>query len=380
MTSRERIFTALKGEKVDRIPWIPLCYRDFFLSIPEYKRKFPLKWQEGEAVSEDLEQEELKFRVDFYNNIGADFMNWGPMGCVKTEMKNVRTKRRHSGNNLYIEYKTPNGVLEETFLFSEPSQTLFRKDFLLRRDKDFEVYRYILENTLLKPDVIKAQIFLDIVGEKGVIFLDGIAPPLHYLLNDLLGIEALSYALFDEKKEVLEILEIQESLNLERCRMLAALPMQIFLHQAVWDVGNISPLYYEKYYLPPLKFYNSILHKHGKICLDHLSGQKIKNYLKLIEKSGLDALYGLNYPSLPGDIPISELIKRWMSKGLIPVVGLNCDFLVSTSESKIAEMTKRFLDETGGKPVILGTADDVVYGTEVKKLEVVSDTIRKFYG
>jgi hypothetical protein len=43
-------------------------------------------------------------------------------------------------------------------------------------------------------------------------------------------------------------------------------------------------------------------------------------------------------------------------------------------------MTKRFFDETGGKPVILGTADDVVYGTEVKKLEVVSDTIRKFYG
>lgn len=327
-----------------------------------------------------MEEEELRFRVDFYKNIGADFMNWGPMGCIKTEMRNVTVKRKQKGNNLLIKYETPQGNLEEAFVFSIPSQTLFRKNFLIKRNEDFKVYKYILENTVLKMDFSKANTFLNIVGDNGAIFLDGIAPPLHPWVNDLLGIKELTYALLDQKKELGELLETQENKNLERCKILSSLPVKVFLHQATWDVGNISPDYYQKYYLPYLKKYNKILHHKGKKCLDHLSGQKIKPFLELIENTNLDGLYGLTYPSPPGDISFAELSKRLIREKMIPIGGLNCDFLANASSNEVAEMTKRFLEETGGKPSILGTADDVVYGTQVKKLETISETIRKFYG
>ena len=66
MSTRERILKALKGERASPIPWIPLCYRDFFLSLPEYRKRF-----EGEGWEDD--ERELAFRLNFYRSIGADY-------------------------------------------------------------------------------------------------------------------------------------------------------------------------------------------------------------------------------------------------------------------------------------------------------------------
>ena len=79
MTSRECILAIFEGKKTERIPWIPLCSRTFFLSIPEYRKKFkpmsPAGSQPG--LSKELIWKESEFRVKFYQKIGADFMDWG---------------------------------------------------------------------------------------------------------------------------------------------------------------------------------------------------------------------------------------------------------------------------------------------------------------
>ena len=55
MTSRERILAVLRGEKPDRVPWIPLCSWTYFESVPEYS-----------AGSDWMSLEGMKARVNFY--------------------------------------------------------------------------------------------------------------------------------------------------------------------------------------------------------------------------------------------------------------------------------------------------------------------------
>lgn len=39
MTSRERILAVLEHHLPDKIPWIPVATRTFFLSLPDYRRR-----------------------------------------------------------------------------------------------------------------------------------------------------------------------------------------------------------------------------------------------------------------------------------------------------------------------------------------------------
>jgi len=375
MTSRERILNTLRGKKVDRIPWLPVCTRTFFLSLPEYQKKFPYKWwNEDGGISEELIEEELTFRIDFYKNIGIDFMQWG--GKSVNIKRNVKIKRQKKDNELIVKYETPEGNLEETFTFSEESQTPYRKTYLLKSEKDFKVYKYILENTKVKKNFSSVENQLKIIGENGVIFAgEEVFPPMHFYVNDSLGIENLVFFLLDKNKELEELLEIQENIVIETTSLLTESPLEIFLHGATWDIGRISPKIYEKYYLPCFKRYNRILHEKGKICLDHLSGQRIKPFLGLIEHGEFDGIYGFVFPSLKGDIPLKELVKRWKEKKIIPMGGLDPNFLAVSKPDEIKNRVKRLIEEVGDKPFILGTSDDVVYGTPLKNLEAVSEAL-----
>lgn len=379
MTSRERILKALKGEKVDRIPWVPLCSRTFFLSLPEYKKRFPLKWWEkNEGLSEDLREEELRFRVNFYRKIGADFIQWGGGDACKIERPNIKAERKQKNNNLFIKYKTPIGELSEELVFTRESHTLYRKNYLLKGTQDFSIYKYLIKDTVFTSCNEKAQRLLDIIGESGVIFSTTADPPLQDWICSLLGTEGTIFGLFDHKKEIEELIELQHKKNLEYCKILAKSPLKIFLHQASWNIGRISPKIYKKYYSPYLKKYNGILHQRNKICLDHISGERLKPYISLIEGINLDGLCGFVFPPRHGDLKLSDICARWEEK-MIVIGGLDSDFLARAKVEEVKEKTKQILDEIGSaKNFILGAADDIVYGTPIENLEAVSIAIQEY--
>lgn len=379
MTSRARILKALKREKTALIPWIPLCSRTFFLSLPKYRKKFPLRWgEENGGLSEDFIKEELEFRVNFYREIGADFMQWGGGNACRIEMPHIRVQRKKKGNNLLVKYRTPIGELSQEFVFTYESQTLYNKDYLLKSVQDFPIYQYLIEDTVFRPQYRTAQNFLDIVGEDGVIFSDMADPPLQDWICDVLGTESIVFGLHDYKRKIDELVQLKDKRNLEYSKILAKSPLRIFLHQATWSIGRISPKIYKEYYSPYLKKYNEIMHRQGGICLDHASGERLNPYLRLIESVTLDGLYGLVFPSRPGDPKLSDICIHWKDK-MTGMGGMDPHFLATANVNQIKEKTKRILEEVEPfSNFILGTADDVVYGTPVQNLEAISSVVRSF--
>ena len=121
-------------------------------------------------------------------------------------------------------------------------------------------------------------------------------------------------------------------------------------------------------------------HREEKICLDHISGQKIKLFLEGIEQAEMDGFYGFTFPAVDGDISLAEVTRRWQIKKIVPMGRLSPHFLATSTPEEVSEMTKRILDQVKDMPFLLGTADDTIFATPIKNLEVVSNTIRAFYG
>lgn len=323
-------------------------------------------------------KEELDFRVNFYREIGTDFMQWEGGNACRIEMPHVKMQREQKGNNLLVKYRTPIGELWQEFVFTYESQTFYNKDYLLKSVQDFPIYRYLIEDTVFTPQYRTAQDLLDIIGENGIIFSDGAVPPLEDWICNVLGTEGTVFGLHDYKREIDELVQLKDKRNLEYSKILAKSPLKIFLLAATWSIGRISPKIYKEYYSPYLKKYNEIIHRQGGICLDNASGECLSPYLGLIESVAMDGLYGLVFPSRPGDPKLSGMCIRWKDK-MTGMGGIDPHFLATANVNQIKERTKRILEEV--RPFfnfILGTADDVVYGTPVQNLEAVSTVVRDF--
>jgi len=185
------------------------------------------------------------------------------MSGFEEKIKNVKVESEKEGNDLVVRYETPVGGLQMIYSGGPEYHMPYCTESLLKTDEDFEIYKYVLENTEFAVDSAKVQKVMDVLGEDGVIFSGIPDAPIHNYLYDLFGEEIFFLMLFDnEKKKILETLfDIQDRNNIEACHLLAKLPLKTFLHQCTWDIGLISPDMYKGQSPPFLKKYNQILHR-----------------------------------------------------------------------------------------------------------------------
>ena len=368
MTSRERIIAVLRGNKPDRIPWIPLCSWTYFESLPDYREAS--NWGLPEA---------LKLRIDFYKNkIRADYMQWGGGSCYRTKTSaKVEVKNTRRGNTIYTEYRTPFGSLTSEMVYSETAHTTYHTKDLLENVQDLKIYQYMVENKSYEPiyDGLAEQ--LNILGEAGVFFISAPPPPLKSFLLGTMRLKNAIYAIYDHKPEFDNLVKAIDSKNQEIYRILAESPGEIFLDAAVTGTGMISPKIFEEYYLPYTKKYAEILHKKGKLYINHASGEPVGNILEMIKMTDIDGLYGLSYPPV-GDIKISG-VRGGLGENIAVMGGLDSDFIATKTVREIQDRTRFILSDVApGHNFMLATADDTPYGTPIENLKAVSDVVQEF--
>lgn len=379
MTPKQRILAVLRGAKPDRIPWIPLLSGTYFSSLPEYQRQFGLTWRDGHVRL----LETLAFRVSFYRSLGADYMDWGAIPPYEVRNDHVKVREEVHDARAFVYYETPVGTLVQERALSEEAKTVFPVTSLIRSPRDCEVYRYILEHNQIIERYDLVQQYLDIVGENGVPFFVVPSPPIKgWLLSELL-LEDMVYMRADHAEALAALEEQQHQQNLRVYEICANSPADVFLDYAVTGTGMISPAIFRQHYLPYTQRYAKILHQGGKLYLNHCSGEGLRSILEMIAVSGVDGLYGISLPHFGhGDSTLAEL-RQALGPDITLVAGIEPHLLATGSVEQIKEATKYILDEcarVGGR-VMLGTVDDVPYGTPPANVAAVSEVVEKYgYG
>ena len=189
-----------------------------------------------------------------------------------------------------VTWHTPRGELRRTYKL-DAEGTWSEYGHMVRRLEELAIVRSIVENTEFVPRFERIERFLAETEGFGVCDVVVFRSPFGKLVHEYMGFEALTYALFDHEREVLEFLEFQEHFDLRLVELACRAPASIVIISDHADENLIAPPWYRRFCLPYYQKACALIHRAGKYASTHLDGN-FRGYLPFIGESGFDLLDG----------------------------------------------------------------------------------------
>ncbi len=300
MTRRERILAASRKQSADRLP--------FF----HYWRHSQIGWAERECRNKGMG------------------MNW-LRPCYNATMHGVEVSERRtvaSGQTLVRRtYSTPVGSVyeverQESGVGQWHAQRSWRDvspwqtERLIKQPEDYEVVRYMVENTEYRADYFPIEQAMEWLGEDGVV-LDALPhSPLQMLMIDWVGSEGGRFFFHHaDYPELVEDLYRAISRSRESLYDIAAKsPAPITMCGDNMDGFLVNPKLFQNYFMPEYQRQAEVLHRHGKLMAVHMDG-RVGNLKHLIAQTPIDIIEALHPPPM-GDLPIAEALGLWRDKAV----------------------------------------------------------------
>ena len=361
-TMRASVLDAFRTKEPTCDQFMPLCFFDYFTDMPGY------------AEADD----ELAFRVAFYESIGATFMDWCGGNAYRGETDpsvKVTTTDENDGLRGIETFETPVGSLTQVFERRLDLNAAFIVKPMLESEADLRVYRYIIEAETVIPTPEAAQKWLDTVGGAGVAMQPGCCQPFHRLLYSFGPEKFLVMAMEGLSETVMELFPVIHTQGIAQAQALAESPIKAINHQASWDIGQLSPALFGEYYVPYLREYTDILHATGTLSGDHISGHDVIPFAEQFEASGMDFLYGINLTpdSAAG---LRDLADTWRGQ-LLMCLGVDPMALWYNDIDECRRQLELFRSVFGDRHAIFATADAAVAGTPPEKLQLAVDILTR---
>ncbi len=289
MTSKQRLLSALKGEKVDYIPFSPnLAY--YFDFLPEETRN--------------------KGIFDYIVNMGADPLMRGDVQAFEIKQNKCSTKVMQNGNKIYTTITTPKGNLNLEQTCVELTKTCFISKHPVSTIEGIELLKLYFEDLDVLPQIVSANEKIKDLGEKGLqlaILGIGLKSAFQSLLEHWIGIENLVYLCMDYPDEIDELLKIMQAKNLKTVEYTANSNISACISWEDSSTTNLSPAMYEKYIAPEISNWCKILKQVDKFYVQHACGH-IKDLLVPMAKQGISGIESI-CPPPTGNITIKQAVQ-----------------------------------------------------------------------
>ena len=354
MTGRERLMRVYRGKLADRVPWAPIM--------------------DDKTLSEYDDDTQKKGGIEFMRRIGADILG---RQCVVNSESNMPvngslTKDKTDPSIVSREIRTKLGTIKSKkhgHAIVEP---------LLKTPKCFEVYKYLYENQTFSIDVNKFFEMEKRVGENGVTAVPISCTPVQALVQDLMGVEAFTYALNDYPSEMEELIACMHNKNKEMYKLVAKSPAEIVIPVENTSTTMISPDIYRKYSMGHVKDFVDIMHANGKVAVVHMCGL-INDLLPLINKTGLDGIDCLTPPPT-GNTDFRDAYRiiggHLMIHGMLdPTEWLPSSCSLDDVKANIHKLLRPDIID---KPFVFCTASDGMPGVPLEKYEAIRQTMCEY--
>lgn len=348
MTPKERILTAICGERVDRVPFT-IYYEVNIISPGELERHL--------------------------RNEGMGIVKWCQLW--KTEYKNVvfESKRYWQGNELTIRetIKTPLGEVWRTLIPGMAYETTWVKDFYVKNSDDYKIMEFMIRDAIYHPDYERFYKLEKELGEDGIIVTHIGYSPFQRMWIELMGVERLSFDLFDKKKEFHSLYETILEKQKEIWKIVADSPAQLVEYGGNISGDIIGPERFSQYHLPVYNEFASLLHKKGKYLAVHMDGM-LANLKEVIKKTEIDIIEAFTPPPT-GNLSLREARSLWKDK----VIWINFPSSIHMSPpEKIRAHTINLLQEAiPGDRFLIGITENIPETVLERSLKTISQTLQE---
>ncbi|MCM8833645.1 MAG: hypothetical protein NC816_07005 [Candidatus Omnitrophica bacterium] len=347
MNVKERVLNVFNGLKVDRIPF--LSYPGL-IPIGEHERNlrnngFGYWWIVSPLI---IKNKKVERKTTYFYKDGKEYFK----------------------NTL----KTAYGEIYEIFEQGGGYGTSLKKIFLLKEEKDYEIYEKIIKTE--EFDVNK-ELYKEIesnLGDDGVIVSWLPKTPFQSILYELVGPENYAFHLFDYKENFLYLYQLLFKRYLKICEILSETEFEFF--EIVDNITSemIGLERFKKFILPVYKVVCEIFHQKNKKVGSHMDGN-LKILKEEIKETNLDFIDAFSpYPDT--DLSLKEAKKLWDDK----IIMINYPSSVHIrGENEIKKITENLLEESyPSDKFIINITENIPMQYWKKSLKIINETLIKY--
>jgi hypothetical protein len=364
MTYRERIWAAIRGEPMDRIPWAP---------------RWEL-WYEA-AMRDGRLPERYRSRsfLDLTRDLGMGIKgNRGPL--YRSELCDVEVRERTKGDETLTEYETPVGTVSTRFritpdLEQQGVRGLELGHMIVQRE-DYGPVLFMVEHTKLTPIPEEFLAYEEYIDDDGVAMAESGDCPVHRIMREFTGYQNFYYQLYDHPQQIEKLLGALTEQGEEILQIAIQSPAQIIRHDGNYDAQLTPPPIYEEYFLPWFQRFTGALHAAGKVVCTHTDGHN-DGLMELILESGFDIAEAFTSPPMT-NIGVAQARAVWGDRITIWGGIASTMMSVSVPEEEFEAHVRQVLSEAvPGDHFILGTGDNVPTDSSLERIQRVTELVEE---
>lgn len=345
MTLKERIWGAILGKKIDRVPFTT------------YPGLFPER--------EPLVKEGLigtMNRISVYKESSS--------GNIKVSSEEYQEGNEKRSRRIF---RTPVGEVQEVLRTGGGYGSSLRCEYLIKKPEDYEVVKYIVQHRQYTPNYDGILATEEAVGDDGVVVGNMKYSPIQEMLVMLMGTERFSIDYYERRDLFDSLYEAITEKDREIYPIAAEAPTAAVIYGGNVTSEIMGIERFDKYCVPRYNEVGAMLHKKGKLLGVHFDGN-LQGLIKSIADSELDFMCAFN-PAPDGDTSVKEAREAWPDK----VISINFTSSVHLAEPEaIREHTIELLKQAyPGERFIIGITENVPDHVRQTSMNIIAQTLRE---
>ena len=392
-THKARVLAALRGELVDRLPYVPRL--DLWYLANSTAGTLPKQYV-GLPMNEIARAEGWAFYHRFCDNqldpaFQPLYLHRGINVYYSRDTvfdivlpKDVEVQVHRAGARTRVEYHTPLGMVSTITHYDRDSQrhgitSPAVVEHLIKTPRDYAPAGYLFEHMNVVPNFARFNRWAaDEMGDNGVPVCVGsyVASPFHWIQHDLCDATQFFIHYNDHYAEMRELAERIAPLQEKMLGILCDSPAEVVWWGANFDDMLTFPPYFAQEIQPWIGKAARALGSAGKLVLCHTDGEN-RGLMDLIRDSGMHIAESF-CPAPMTKVSLAEYYRHWSGRltlfGGIPSTVV----MPGTSEADFeAYMDELFRVVAPGQRIVVGIADEVPPSAVFSRLQRIGERIER---
>ena len=392
MTHKERMLATLRGQPVDRLPFVPRL--DLWYNANKLAGTLPDRLA-GASLFDVADELDVGFHAvvpnfrdlrgpqdDLDRGLGLYRLRTFPH---RTELRDVQRIVQHDGDRTFVEYRTPVGSIRTGVLFDDQMRkagiTITHIcEYAIKEPADYEVVGFIFENAEVVAEYDNYRAFQEQVGDRGlaIAFTNLAASPVHLLQRELVEPLQFFYEMHDHPDELTRCAERIQIWFDRAFAVTADSPAEVVFSGANYDATMTYPPFFAEHIAPALARQADVLHANGKFLLTHTDGEN-RGLLEHYVDSRIDIADSI-CPKPMTSLTVKDVREVFGDRitiwGGIPSVSVLEN---SMSDRDFEAHVEKLLADLGrGDHMILSIADTTPPAAKFSRIERICELAKQF--